>query len=82
MEVCGQGETEGQMPGEGDKCFYRGLQPGTAVTSFSVMTPISQNSGCLSSNRLKQRGPFLYLDQMLCIDKGFNIFLHYSSDYS
>ncbi len=40
MEVCGKGETEGQMPGEESKMLlYEGLQPGTTGTS-RLMTHI------------------------------------------
>lgn len=43
--------------GGGQMLLYESLNPGTAVT-FSQMTPIFQNGGCLFPDILKQRGSF------------------------
>lgn len=58
MEVCVEGRDGATDGREGEQMLlYESLNPGTAVT-FSQMTPIFQNGGCLFPDILKQRGSF------------------------
>lgn len=55
--MCGRERWSDRRQGGGQMPLYESLNPGIAVT-FSQMTPIFQNGGCLFRDTMKQRGSF------------------------